>query len=39
MGHDGGMTTARVISVNSDGDHRFSKPPQESITLVAGPAA
>ena len=36
MGHDGGMTTARVISVNSDGDHRFSKPPQESITLVAG---
>lgn len=36
MGHDGGMTTARVISVNSDGDHRFSKPPQQSITLVAG---
>ncbi|MGO4535672.1 MOSC domain-containing protein [Leifsonia sp. 2MCAF36] len=30
------MTTARVISVSRDDEHRFSKPPQESITLVAG---
>ncbi|MET0860391.1 MAG: MOSC domain-containing protein [Microbacterium sp.] len=30
------MTTARVISVSRDDEHRFTKPPRESITLVAG---
>jgi MOSC domain-containing protein YiiM len=30
------MTTARVISVSRDDEHRFTKPRRESITLVAG---
>lgn len=30
------MTSARVVSVCRDDRHRFSKPPRESITLVAG---
>ena len=30
------MTNARVISVSRDDEHRFTKPPRESITLVAG---
>src|SRR3954469_12119341 len=30
------MTTARVISVNRDDEHRFSKGPREAITLVEG---
>lgn len=29
-------TTPRVISVNCDDEHRFTKPRRESITLVAG---
>ena len=36
MRHDGRMTTARVISVNRDDEHRFSKGPREAITLVEG---
>lgn len=36
MGHDGVMTTACVISVSRDDEHRFSKPRRESISLVAG---
>lgn len=36
VGHDGVMTTARVVSVSRDDEHRFSKPRRESITLVAG---
>ena len=30
------MTTARVISVSRDDEHRFTKPRRESITLVVG---
>ncbi|MCS5714223.1 MOSC domain-containing protein [Herbiconiux sp. CPCC 205716] len=30
------MTSARVVSVSSDDQHRFSKAPQEVVTLVAG---
>ncbi|MFC7431150.1 MULTISPECIES: MOSC domain-containing protein [unclassified Agrococcus] len=30
------MRTARVVSVNRDDRHRFSKPPRDSITLIAG---
>lgn len=30
------MTSPRVVAVSSDPEHRFSKEPQESITLVAG---
>jgi len=30
------MTTARVVSVSSDDEHRFTKPPREAITLIAG---
>jgi MOSC domain-containing protein YiiM len=34
--HDGRMTSARVVGVSRDGKHRFSKHPEEAITLVAG---
>ncbi|MGM1018424.1 MAG: MOSC domain-containing protein [Actinomycetota bacterium] len=30
------MTAARIVSVSSDDEHRFTKPRRESITLVAG---
>ncbi|WP_285041306.1 MOSC domain-containing protein [Plantibacter sp. LMC-P-059a] len=30
------MTHARIVSVSSDDEHRFSKPRREAITLVAG---
>jgi MOSC domain-containing protein YiiM len=30
------MTSAQVIGVSRDGKHRFSKGPEEAITLVAG---
>ncbi|MBD8465285.1 hypothetical protein IFU30_03295 [Plantibacter sp. CFBP 8798] len=30
------MTTARIVSVSSDDEHRFSKPRRDAITLVAG---
>lgn len=30
------MTSAHVVSVNSDGKHRFSKHPRDAITLVEG---
>lgn len=30
------MTTARVVSVSSDDNHRFTKPRREAISLVAG---
>lgn len=36
VGHDGVMTTAFVIAVSRDDEHRFSKPRRESISLVAG---
>ena len=34
--HTGVMTNARVVSVSSDDEHRFSKPRRDAITLVAG---
>ncbi|MDN4599175.1 MOSC domain-containing protein [Leifsonia virtsii] len=30
------MTSARVVGVSRDGEHRFSKEPEEAIRLVAG---
>ena len=32
----GAMTPARVVSVSSDDEHRFTKPRRDAITLVAG---
>lgn len=36
MQHDGRMTDARVVGVSRDGSHRFSKRPEDAITLVTG---